>query len=71
MDSDSELARRQDPADEETIAKAEEANRLAAEHGVADPGGLLDSAGASGADSGARPMDEAADDVVEELGPPQ
>jgi hypothetical protein len=39
--SDSELGRAQDPADEETIAKAEEANRLAAEHGVADPGGLL------------------------------
>lgn len=83
MNTDSDLGRAQDPADDETIAKAEEANRLAAEHGVADPGGVAGPADAEGepptdrptapdADDTARgsePADERADDVIEELGP--
>jgi hypothetical protein len=79
--SDSELGRAQDPADEETIAKAEEANRLAAEHGVADPGGLPGAVDAESEPPQGRPTaadagteggsasDDRADDVIEELGP--
>lgn len=74
----------QDPADDETIAKAEEANRLAAEHGVADPGGIAGPLDAeseppvdrpamppSDQEDSAVPLDERVDDAVEETGPPQ
>lgn len=85
MNSHSEPGRGQDPADDETIAKAEEANRLAAEHGVADPGGIAGAADAgdtvppdrpgahdaSGPGDNRRQLDDIADDAIEETGPPQ
>ena len=82
--SDITPSQEQEPADDQTIAKAEEANRLAAEHGVADPGGLPGPANAEGeppvdrptgtlpADGDAdEPLDEKIDDATEEIGPPQ
>ncbi|MER7796239.1 hypothetical protein [Microbacterium sp. NPDC096154] len=81
----SESTQDQQPADDETIAKAQEANRLAAQHGVADPGGIpqpgdaedappVDRPSAPGASStgaAGEPLDEKADDVIEEIGPAQ
>ena len=83
--SDSTAMHGQDPADDETIAKAEEANRLAAEHGVADPGGIpgpIDAEAEPPVDQpmatlpaeredGDEALDERIDDAVEETGPPQ
>ncbi|WP_203136026.1 hypothetical protein [Microbacterium sp. JZ31] len=83
--SDSMASQGQNPADDQTIEKAEEANRLAAEHGVADPGGLPGPANAEGeppvdrptgslpadGDDADEPLDQKIDDVTEEMGPPQ
>ncbi|WP_309068050.1 hypothetical protein [Microbacterium sp.] len=83
--SDDTAPQGQEPADDKTIADAEEANRLAAEHGVADPGGLPGPANAEGEPPVDRPtgtlpaetpdahesLDERIDDATEELGPPQ
>jgi len=75
-----------DQADDKTIRDAEEANRIASEHGVADPGGLpapetaaadgdgsVDRPGVDAASGGAASLalDEVADDPHEEAGPPQ
>ncbi|GGH47938.1 hypothetical protein [Microbacterium album] len=76
-----------DRPDDKTLRDAEEANRIATEHGVADPGGFPTAQGATwdgetpvdrpAADQTAAvgpeklPIEDIADDPFEETGPPQ
>lgn len=59
------------PDDDKAMADAEEYNRIAKEHGIADPGGMPEQTVDDEEPKADLPLDDIADDAVEELGPAQ
>lgn len=60
-----------DQPDDKAMADAEEYNRIAKEHGIADPGGMPEQTVDDEEPKADLPLDDTADDAVEELGPAQ